>query len=381
MGRLVAFVSAIIFVDALLFSVLTPLVPDFADEFGLSKAGAGLLVGAYGAGALFGGIPGGLVAARFGPKVTVVGGLVMLSLASFGFALAGSAFGLGSARFVQGVASTATWAGSLAWLSLGTPRERRGDAIGTSFGAAVFGTVLGPVGGALAESVSVRASFTIVGVVTLGLAAAAALARAPGAEPTSLRGVGSAFRDRRFVGGLWLNTLPALLFGLVIVLTPLALDDAGWSTYAIAFVFFTAGLIEVVLNPLLGRLSDRIGRLRPIRFGLSASIAVAIGLAAASRPALIAVLICAASLSFGVLFTPGIALTSHRADAVGVAQGVAFGLMNTAWALGEVSGPTIGGALAQAYGDAVPYVACAVLCLLTLGATYRVAGRLRPYAA
>ena len=44
-------------------------------------------IGAYGAGALFGGIPGGLAAARFGPKRAVVGGLVLLSLASFGFAL------------------------------------------------------------------------------------------------------------------------------------------------------------------------------------------------------------------------------------------------------------------------------------------------------
>ena len=61
--------------------------------------------------------------------------------------------------------------------------------------------------------------------------------------------------------------LPAMLFGLLIVLTPLALDDAGWGTFAIAAVFFAAGLVEVVLNPLLGRYSDRAGRLLPIRVG------------------------------------------------------------------------------------------------------------------
>ena len=76
--RLLALVSAIIFVDALLFTALTPLVPLYAEEYDLSKAGAGLLVGAYGAGALLGGIPGGLAALRFGPKRAVVGGLVLL---------------------------------------------------------------------------------------------------------------------------------------------------------------------------------------------------------------------------------------------------------------------------------------------------------------
>ena len=50
--RLLFLVSTIIFVDALLFTALTPLIPEYAEEFHLSKAGAGLLVGAYGAGAL-----------------------------------------------------------------------------------------------------------------------------------------------------------------------------------------------------------------------------------------------------------------------------------------------------------------------------------------
>ena len=93
--RLLLLVSSIIFVDALLFSALTPLVPSYAERFDLSKAGAGLLVGAYGAGALFGGIPGGLAAARFGPKRAVVAGLVLLSVSSFAFALADTATALG----------------------------------------------------------------------------------------------------------------------------------------------------------------------------------------------------------------------------------------------------------------------------------------------
>ncbi len=381
MRRLLALVSSIVFVDALLFTALTPLVPGYAEEFDLSKAGAGLLVGAYGAGALFGGIPGGLAAARFGPKRAVVGGLLLLSVASFAFAAADSAGALGAARFVQGLSSTATWAGALAWISIAAPRERRGEVIGTAFGVAVFGAVLGPVFGGLADAVGIRLSFTIVGVLTLAFAALSTWGRATPVEVATFAGLRLAFRDRRFLGGLWLNTLPAMLFGLLIVLTPLALGDAGWKTAAIAAVFFSAGLIEVFLNPLLGRYSDHVGRLLPIRVALTASVVVAIALASSSEPVFLAVFICAASISFGSLYTPGMSLTSHRADAAGLAQGLSFGVMNTAWALGEVVGPTAGGALAESYGDATPYLVGAALCALTLVATYRVAGRLKPRAA
>jgi MFS family permease len=381
MRRLLALVSAIIFVDTLLFTALTPLVPAYADEFDLSKAGAGLLVGAYGAGALFGGIPGGLAAARWGPKRAVVGALLLLAAASFAFAFADTALALGLARFVQGISSTATWAGALTWISVETPRERRGAAIGTTFGAAVAGAVLGPVFGGFAEFAGVETSFAAVGVVVLGFAGLAALGGTSRREALSFDGLTRALHDRRFVGGLWLNMLPAILFGMLLVLAPLALDDAGWGAFAIAGVFFAAGLVEVVLNPLLGRFSDRVGRLIPIRASLAASAVMAAALGAASAAVAIAVLVCLASISFGSLYTPSMSLASTRAEVAGLAQGLAYGVVNSAWALGELLGPTAGGALAEASGDAAPYLVGAALCALTLAATYRVAGRMRPHEA
>src|SRR5918998_6711093 len=97
MRRLIVLVSTLILVDAMLFGALAPLVPGYADEFGLSKAGAGLLVGAFGAGALLGGIPGGIAAARYGPRRSVVAGLLLLAVASFAFAAAEGPWALGLA--------------------------------------------------------------------------------------------------------------------------------------------------------------------------------------------------------------------------------------------------------------------------------------------
>lgn len=382
MRRLLPLVIAVVFVDAMLFTALTPLLPEYAERFELSKTEAGLLVGAFGAGAFLGGVPGGLAAARLGPKWALVGGLAALGLASLAFAAADDALALGAARLVQGASSTTTWAGALAWVATATPRERRGQALGTVFGAAVLGAILGPLFGGVADTVGVRTSFAGVGVVAFAFAALALAAPLVRAEPSVPGALRRALRDPRFLGGLWLNTLPALLFGVLVVLAPLALAAGGWSPLAIASVFLFAGALEVVINPLLGRASDRRGLLLPIRAALAASAVVAAALAVASHPLLIALLVAAASLSFGGFYTPGMTLTSHRADTAGLPQGVAFGVMNSAWALGHMAGPAAGGALAARLGDAAPYAAGALLCALTLAATRRVAAaRARPRAA
>ena len=374
-SRLLVLVSSIIFVDAMLFTALTPLVPEYAREFDLSTLGAGVLVGAFGAGAVLGGVPGGLGAAKFGPKSAVVAGLTLLAVASFAFALAGSLETLVAARFVQGFASTTTWAGALAWIAMETPKTRRGAVLGTAFGAAVFGAVLGPVFGGFSDLVGVRVSFTTVGVVALLFAALAWTARSTRSEGVSTAGVRRAFHDVRFVGGLWLNALPAFLFGMLVVLAPLALADDGWSTLSIAFVFFVMLSLEALVNPFLGRLSDRVGSLLPTRAALAASTLVTAGLAAVSGAAAIAALVVVAGASFGGFYAPGMSMTSHRADAVGLAQGLAFGIMNSAWALGALAGPVVGGAVAVVVGDGVPYLLGTAACLLTLGATLRLVPR------
>ncbi len=379
MRRLLALVSVVIFVDTMLFGALIPLVPGFAERFDLTKWEAGLLFGAYGAGAFAGGIPGGLLGGRIGPKRTVVVGLVLLGLTSIGFALVATPLAMGVARFGQGLASAVTWAGALAWLTAAAPRGRRGQLLGTVFGFAVLGAILGPTFGALAKLTDIRLSFATIGVVTLLLAVVASFAADTQVAPMSPGRLIAGLTDRAFMAGLWLTTLPALFFGVLDVLAPLTLHDAGYGAAAIAAVFLAAGVVETGLNPVVGRISDRRGRLLPIRVALAAAMVVGALLAVASRPAYLAVLIVAAAISFGSFYTPGMALISDRADATGLPQSLGFGFMNTTWAFGAAIGPSLGGALAQVAGDAAPYLVCSALCAATLLALHgRGAGTVAP---
>jgi MFS family permease len=376
MRRLPLLVSVVVAVDTLFFTALTPLIPRFADKYDLSKAGAGALVSAYAAGTLIGAVPGGLATIRLGPKRAVLIGLTLMTAASLGFALAGDVWTLGLSRFFQGVGSSCSWAGGLAWVIGSTPRQRRGELIGTTMGAAVFGALLGPVLGALAGVVGTRSAF--LGVTAAGAAlvgwAATMPAIAPERQP--LRAGLAALRERSLVAGLWLIALPALLFGVLVVLVPLELNRHGWGSLAIGALFVATTAIETALNPLLGRLIDRRGLMAPLRAALLGSIAVSIALAVAKDPALIAPLVIAAGVAYGAFYTPGMGLISHGAERVGVAQGLAFGLMNACWGVGALVGPAAGGALAGVAGDSAPYVILAGLCLATYLATR--AGRAQP---
>ena len=366
MRRLLVVVSVTVFADTMLFSAIVPLIPRLTDEYDLSKSGAGLLVGAYGAGAMLGGIPAGVLASRIGPKRTVIIGLLILAAATLAFALGSSATGLGVARFVQGVASAVTWSGALAWLTLATPRERRGKALGTVFSLAVLGFIVGPAVGAVAELTSVRATFLAIAAATLLVTLFTASFPAGPADVRHPNALRRTIRDTNFLAAIWLTVVPALFLGVLDLLVPLSLDSAGWGTIAIAATFIVAALVEVALAPGIGGLSDRRGRLSPIRAGLLLLIGVALGFAIIASPFLVALLVVGGSVAASVIYTPSTALVSDRAEANEIPQALAFGFMNTAWATGVMIGPAAGGALAGAIGDPAPYVLCAGLALATL---------------
>ena len=85
----------------------------------------------------------------------------------------------------------------------------------------------------------------------------------------------------------------------------------------------------------------------------------------------LAFLVVSAGFAFGSFWTPAMSLVTDAAEQTVLDYGYAFALVNIAWAPGQAGGSAIGGALASATTDAVPYVALAAICLLTLAALLR----------
>jgi MFS family permease len=365
--RLLTLVGAIIFVDTMFFAALTPLLPGYADDLDLSKAGVGVLAAAYPAGAFAGGIPGGVSAARFGVKPTVVTGLLLMVATTAAFGFAENIVVLDLTRFVQGFASALTWTAALAWLVSRAPTDRRGLLIGTAMSAAIVGALFGPVLGGVASLIGVGVAFATVAVLGLVLAVWAALtpaAKPEQAQPLSM--LWAAVKDRAILGSVWFVALPALLFSTMGVLVSLRLDELGMSAVGIGVVFLISAGIEAVLNPAAGRVSDVRGRVLPIAIGLGASAVMAALLPWPDDRLLLAALVILAGMSFGVFWTPAMSHLTDLAEKRGLDYAYGFALVNLAWAPGQALGASGGGALARATSDAVPYLILSALCLLSL---------------
>ncbi len=92
---------------------------------------------------------------------------------------------------------------------------------------------------------------------------------------------------------------------------------------------------------------------------------VCLGFAATESAWLLVPLILASAFTWGALYSPALTMLSHAAEHVGLAQGLSFGVMNAAWAVGNAIGPAGGGSLAELTRDAVPYLVGAGVCALS----------------
>jgi MFS family permease len=365
-------VSAVVLVDTVFFTALTPLLPHYVHSLGLSKAQAGILVASYPIGTLLGAVPGGVLASRLGVRPAVMIGLAAMSVASLVFGYAHSLALLDTARLVQGVAGACTWAGGLAWLAAAASAERRGAALGTAFAAAVGGALLGPVIGAVASHVGTGPAFAAATVAGGTLMVASVLVPKPlAATRQTLRSALPAVSEPAISVGLWLTFVAGLALGVVDVLAPLRLNRLGADALVIAGVFLGAAAVEVVLSPLVGRLADRRGRMVPVRLSLIAAIAVAVLAPWLSPLPVLVVLLVLGLPAFGTLFVPAATMIGDGAERRQLHHGLAYGMGNLAWASGQGVAAAASGALAQATVDAVPYLLLATTMALTAVALRR----------
>lgn len=377
--HLFATATGLIAVEIMLFTLVIPALPVYAQRYGLSDSGAALIFAAYPAAQLLVAPAAARVVDRVGRRPAMVGGALTLVLATLAFAVVQNAWLLGAARGAQGLAAGLAWTAALAAVSDSAPAEELGYRIGLAVGVGGGAGLAGPpLGGVLIEVVGLEATFALAAILPALLAGSALLVpetRRPGtASPPLLPALVRILRRREARAGALALAAAAGLLALLEPLLPLDLDRRlSLEPAAVGAVFLVGLAANMLASPLAGRWSDRHGRRPAIATG-GLLVALALPLTAHGGPVAVALAFGVVGAGLGTLAAPAGPLLTRAVDDAGLAgsYGLSAALLVAVFSAGYLLGP-LGGAGLRVV---MPYAGVAVVGALAAAAAASWAYRL-----
>ena len=339
--------SAMSNLDQSIVAVALPtLQRDFGAEIGLIK----WVVIAYQLGIVGTLLIAGWLADRVGARRIFLAGLACFTLASGFCGLSLTAWQLIGARGLQGIGTAMLLASGQALLTDAYPSERRGSAMGFMHMAVAAGLTAGPaLGGLLISLVSWRAIFLVnlpLGLITWWLAWRQLPALA-GPPAPSLSWNGSWLRSWPLLAGLLAAFLAFVALASNMFLIPFALQSVmGLPPADAGLVMIAVPLTILVVAPLSGRLTDRIGPRWPATFGIGV-VAGAILLMAQLQPvstiAFAVLTLVVYGIGAGLFQAPNNAAVMTAAPTG--ARGTISGVLALARSLGQIAGVALVGTI------------------------------------
>lgn len=159
-NTILIWICILIFVNQLGFGSIVPVVPLYAEEYGVSATLIGLTIAVYGLARFAINVPTAQIADRFGRHIALASGGLLSVGGNLICGLAGdyTIFLLG--RFVSGAGAAMVITGSQILLADISTRENRGRLMAIYQGTFLFAVGFGPVpGGVLADQISLSAPF------------------------------------------------------------------------------------------------------------------------------------------------------------------------------------------------------------------------------
>lgn len=272
-------------------------------------------------------------------------------------------------RFLQGMAAVAGWSTLMAMVLDHPDRGRRGRYMGIMGGALILGVSLGaPLGGYLSRDLGPRAPLFAAALLFLTLAVGTlSLADPPGVTRLSSLGrLGSALAaSRRLLLPYLFHFVDRFTVAFFVVHFPLYLGTLGVDP-AVRGRYLSLFLLPfALLQPVAGRLTDRLGPYRPLLIG---SLLYGVLLCTVGYADLFSLWWVMAGLGVlaSVMFPPAIALTAQLSDAS--IRGSAMGGFNLAGSLGFAVGPLVGEWVYESWGYGSVFITGGVLEIVAAAA-------------
>jgi len=272
--REVSVLTTISFLVAIGFGLIIPAIPIFARTFGVTNTLIGLIISSFAIMRFLSGLFSGKLVDRFGERLVLGTGLLMVSVFTL---LAGLAQTYGQLLFFRtagglGSSMFSVSAGALLLRVVGD--DQRGRAQSLYNGGFIAGGVAGPAFGGALLAISPRAPFFIytallivAGTVSLiflhekRLGSASKTVVSDGPALT----IREALKIRPYLYSLFLAFLGSwIFFGMRSSILPLyAIDDLGVSTAVVGLSFTLALIAQGAVMVRAGKYSDKNGR-RPV---------------------------------------------------------------------------------------------------------------------
>jgi len=350
--------------------VISPVLPLFAEEFGVGAAVIGLTLSFFALARLILNVPLGLLSDRYGRRMLLVWGPAVTAVGMVGSGLSGDIYQLLAWRFIAGAGSAMYMTGAQIYLTDISTTATRARFIGTNQGALLLGTAIGPgVGGLVAEFWGLRAPFHVVGAAALvamvyahlrvpetrhlALAQAEESKPAPGTKPRRAWVTFLMSRDFLAVSLVTMAIFFTRTASRQTILPLLASARLGMGAGSLGVLFTVMSVINLVLVVPAALIADRFGRKAAI---VPSGLLVAATLAMVGGANTITLLVIACLAMAVGNSIAGPAPAAYAADiAPPHLRGMAMGMYRSSGDVGFLIGPPLLGLVADwsSYGWAL----------------------------
>ena len=366
-------------------SLIAPILPLYAREFGVSRTAAGGLVASFAVSRLVFDFAGGVVVDRIGTRRVMLMGAALLAVSSVAAALATSYSILLVARVFEGAGSAAYTTAAQVWMVKRTPAARMGRAMAWYQTGLLVGIVIGPLVGGYTAGIGDFATpfwiYATVGVLMMGLTTLVRFEPGVRAAPAVHEQATSLLRRPAFLGIMFVGfALFVMRLGARSTLLPLyAREVLDLTEFDIGGIIAISGIVNPSLVHVAGWSLDRFKRGYVAAIGLVwTGVFIAAYAYATDLKAMLLV-----SIAFGV--GSSLAVTTIAADlAEPGREGRAIGLYRAAGDTGAVAGPIALGAIAEAGSFAAGFwvtagaLWLAAITAMVLGRTAQTPARASP---
>jgi len=336
-----------------------PVLPLFIRSLGVSVGTVGFIAAASTVVGILVSIPAGMLSDIIGRKRVILVAAFVFASAPFLYLLVHAPWQLVLVRVYHGLATAILGPVALAAVA-DTYQKGRGERMGWYSSATMVGRFLAPfVGGALIFGENYHWVFLADGIIGVLALLAAVRLRLPATATGSMREtfrrergktareLGVIFRHPGILATSGIEAVQYFAYGTIETYLPIYLNEQlKISTLDIGLLFTVQILAATLTKPVMGRISDRYGRVPMIAGGLALGGVTTAVMLLSNNYFVIAVLIAVFGLGLATTTASTSALVADLSKVY--ARGSALGVLSSIMDVGHSTGPMVAGVLIAA---------------------------------